>query len=146
MNAYNDLPIFRSAISMRALIGGVYVFTGSSAATFTLPSFVPTAQRQNGERIQYFKNAGTAALTLSPSGNLFDGVAVASIVLLPGESAIIVPDNNQHQVFRSGGLIKMPTASRPAWSAALVGLTYFDTTLNKIVVAGAAAYETVTSA
>jgi len=146
MNAYNDLPIYRSAISMRALVGGVYVFTGTTAATFTLAGFVPTAQRQAGERIQYFKNAGTAALTLSPSGNFFDGSVVPTITLLPGESAVIVPDNNQHQVFRSGGLIKMPTAARPAWSAALIGLTYFDTTLNKIVVAGAAAYETVTSA
>ena len=40
---------------------------------------------------------------------------------------------------------RIPTASRPAWSAALKGCIYFDTTTNKLVVAGASAWETVTS-
>ncbi len=41
---------------------------------------------------------------------------------------------------------RMPTASIPAWSAALIGRVVFDTTTNKLKVAGAAAWETVTSA
>jgi hypothetical protein len=42
-------------------------------------------------------------------------------------------------------LKKMATASRPAWAAGLIGGMYFDTTLNKLVVAGASDWEVVTS-
>lgn len=41
---------------------------------------------------------------------------------------------------------KIPTASIPAWNAAYKGTVIFDTTTNKLKVAGAAAWETVTSA
>lgn len=40
---------------------------------------------------------------------------------------------------------KMPTSARPAWSTAYVGRVYFDTTLNKLVIGGASAWEAVTS-
>lgn len=40
---------------------------------------------------------------------------------------------------------KMATASRPAYAAVPKGYMYFDTTTNKLVFAGATAYETVTS-
>lgn len=40
---------------------------------------------------------------------------------------------------------RMPTASMPAWSAAIVGRVVFDTTTSKLKVAGAAAWEAVTS-
>ena len=39
-----------------------------------------------------------------------------------------------------------PTTSRPAWAASLKGTIFLDTTLGKINVAGAAAWEVVTSA
>lgn len=39
-----------------------------------------------------------------------------------------------------------PTSARPAWSSGIKGYEYFDTTLNKKVVAGASAWEVVTSA
>lgn len=41
---------------------------------------------------------------------------------------------------------QIPTANRPAWAAGLRGFVYFDTTTNKLVLAGASAWETVTSA
>ncbi len=43
------------------------------------------------------------------------------------------------------GIPRMTTAARPAWAAPLIGSVYFDTTTNKLVIAGAAAWETVTS-
>ena len=44
------------------------------------------------------------------------------------------------------GPAKLTTAQRPAWSSALEGFMYYDLTLHKLVVAGASAWETVTSA
>ena len=38
-----------------------------------------------------------------------------------------------------------PTAKAPTWSANAIGGVYFDTTLNKLRIAGAAGWETVTS-
>jgi len=43
------------------------------------------------------------------------------------------------------GRPKIATASRNAWASAYKGMDYFDTTLNKIVVAGGTAWEAVTS-
>lgn len=42
--------------------------------------------------------------------------------------------------------VQIATASIPAWSAGIVGAIVFDTTANKLKVAGAAAWETITSA
>jgi len=41
---------------------------------------------------------------------------------------------------------KIPTASIPAWSAEYIGTVIFDSTTSKLLVAGAAAWETITSA
>jgi hypothetical protein len=146
MSDMTDLPIYKSAISMRALRSGVYVFTGSSAATFTLPNINPSIDRAPDARIQYFKNEGTAQLTLTPnSGNFFEIITLASIVLSPGESVVVMPTNGFYDVLARVGVPKLPTASIPAWNAVYVGLTVFDTTANKLKIAGAAAWETVTS-
>lgn len=148
MADHSDLPIFLvSAASSRAVRSGLYVFTGSSACTMTLPNLNPSMPRPPDNRVMYFKNRGTAQLTLSPSsGAIFDGISIATLILLPGEGCVLIPDNGVYAVIARSGLPKLPTASRPAWSSVYVGFTYFDTTLNKLVIAGAAAYETVTSA
>lgn len=142
-----DLPIFRiSTASSRALITGIYVFTGSSSCTIWLPNLNPAMPDALDSRVMCFKNEGTAAMTIqASSGNIHDGVSVANIVLSPGESCVLAPENAYYAVLARSGLTKMPTASRPAWSAAMIGYTYYDTTLSKIVTAGSAAWETVTS-
>lgn len=62
-----------------------WTFTGSTAATFTLPSFAGSVTN----RFWFVKNAGTANLTVSRAGtdNLFTSTTVTSVVLAPGESA-----------------------------------------------------------
>lgn len=148
MADYSDLPVFLiPTATSRAVRSGLYVFTGSSACTITLPNLNPSMARLPDSRVMHFKNRGTATMTLAiSSGNFFDMVSVATIVLSPGEGCTVIPDNGFYAVVARSGLPKLATASRPAWAAAYVGLAYFDTTLNKIVVAGAAAWETVTSA
>jgi len=148
MSDMNDLPIYKSAISMRALHSGVYVFTGSSAATFTLPSLNPSLDRASDVRLQYFKNEGTAQLTLTPnSGNFFEIITLASIVLAPGESVVVMPTNGFYDVLARVGVPKLPTGSLPsAAGGAYAGLVVFDTTANKLKFANATAWETVTSA
>lgn len=144
---YNDLPIFLiPTATSRAVASGQYVFTGTSACTITLPNINPSVNRQRDTRLMYFKNRGTAILTITPaSGNIFDVIAVASIVLAPGEAVVIIPDNVNYNVVARSGVPRIATASLPAWAAAYVGLVVFDTTANKLKVAGVAAWETVTS-
>ena len=143
-----DLPIFRiSTATSRALVSGIYVFTGSSACTITLPNLNPATLDASDPRVMAFKNEGSAGMTIqSASGNIFDGVSGTSIVLAPGESCVLAPENAYYAVLARSGVTKMPTASRPAWSSTMIGYVYFDTTTNKLVMAGAAAWETVTSA
>jgi len=147
MADYSDLPVFLiPTATSRAVRSGLYVFTGSSACTITLPNLNPSMPRPPDSRVMHFKNRGTATMTITPaSGNIYDVVSVANIVLAPGEGCTLIPDNGFYSVVARNCLPKLPTASRPAWSSTYIGLTYFDTTLNKIVVAGAAAWETVTS-
>lgn len=147
MGDYNDLPIYLIPTgSSRATKSGLYVFTGSSACTITMASVTPTMRRPPDSRLMCFKNRGSALMTIQTgSGNIFDLVSVASIVLSPGEGALLIPDNGFYSVVARDGLPKLATASRPAWSSAYVGVSYFDTTLSKIVVGGAAAWEVVTS-
>jgi hypothetical protein len=142
----SDLPIFLISISSRVNTTGQYVFTGSSGATFTLPNLNPSLQRLPDPRLYFFKNRGTAVLTITPaSGNIYDFISVASLNIGPGEGCVILPDNGFYNVIARSGVPKIAGASIPAWNAIYVGMLVFDTTANKLKVAGAAAWETVTS-
>lgn len=67
--------------------GVQYVFNGTSAKTFTLP-----ALGSNGNRVFFFKNAGTANLTIKRGGTdtLFVSVKDTAFVLTPGQTALTI--------------------------------------------------------
>lgn len=48
-------------------------------------------------------------------------------------------------VLGNNSIPQLTTAQRPAWNASLIGAVYYDLTLKKLVIAGAAAWEVVTS-
>ncbi len=140
------LPIYKSAISMRALDSGIYIFTGTSAATFSLPNTNVSEYDAADGRFFFIKNEGTADLTVnSNSGNFFLNASVSSLVLTPGQGYILAPDNAYYAVFATHNAdpLQAATASAPAHR---VGGVYFDTTLNKLRVGGASEWETITSA
>lgn len=69
----------------------VYIFSGTSAATWTLPALTG-----NTNKIYFIKSRGTALLTLVPAGadNLYTTSSVTSLVINPGESYIVVNDSS----------------------------------------------------
>lgn len=67
----------------------VWVFTGSSNSTWTLPDLAA-----NNQLTYFIKNRGTANIILQRAGsdNLFDTSAVTSITILPGSAVIVHND------------------------------------------------------
>jgi len=67
----------------------VWVFTGSSGSTWTLP-----ALSGNTNLIYFIKNRGTANITLQRAGadNIFDTAVVTSVTILPGSAVIVSND------------------------------------------------------
>ena len=102
-------------------------------------------------------NAGAAGIEFTPSsGTIFSfnrsttafspiGIYGSTIVLAIGGSAVtaISVDASSNSTF--GGTIKPQQATTAAAPAYVKGAIYFDTTLNKLRVGGATAYETITS-
>lgn len=145
MTNYGDLPIFLVSQALhRALYSGLYVHTGTGG-TLTLPDLSSAVIGYPDSRILYIKNRGTGNWTITPAtGQIYNQSAVASLVLTPGEGVILIPDNGYYVVFSASNLSppQFTTAAAPAYA---IGKWYFDTTLNKLRVGGATAWETVTS-
>lgn len=67
----------------------VYIFTGSSGTTWTLPAITG-----NTDLSYYIKNRGSANIILQRAGsdNIYDTASVTSITILPGEARTVVND------------------------------------------------------
>jgi hypothetical protein len=78
-----------SATSLTLSTTETYVFTGSSATTWTLPAISGDTGRR-----YFIKNRGTANITLQRAGSdqLYNTSAVNSITILPGGSFIVQND------------------------------------------------------
>ena len=96
-NIFDDLVLLtedkrhtvESGTTLTLTDGGVYVFTGSSGTTWTLPEL----SREND--IAYFiKNRGSATITLQRAGSdeLYNTAAVTSISITAGQAALITND------------------------------------------------------
>jgi hypothetical protein len=73
-----------------------YVFTGTSAATWTLP------ERSSASKYPlHIKNSGTASLTIQRAGsdNLFNQSSVTSIKLLTGDAVTIQNDGSMWIIY-----------------------------------------------
>lgn len=64
-----------------------YIFTGTSATTWTLPLLNASQNKR-----YHLKNAGTVNITLQTSGsdNIFDASLVSSVTITPGTSRVLV--------------------------------------------------------
>jgi hypothetical protein len=142
----NLLPIFISATgTARALVSGLYIYNGTGGGVINLPAVTSASLENEDGRFFYIKNRGTGNVTITPStGQIYHQAAVANLVLTPGESIILIPDNGFYTVFGASNVSppQFTTALAPAYA---IGKWYFDTTLNKLRVGGAAGWETVTS-
>jgi hypothetical protein len=76
---------------------------------------------------------------------MFFGTSTAdSVVLRTNNTAALTLDSSQNAAF--AGWIKPRLATTAGAPAYVKGALYFDTTLNKLRVGGATAWETITSA
>jgi hypothetical protein len=89
------LPPFRTTETTLTLAAGVaYTFTGSSAATWTLPAVAGN----HGLPVRV-KNAGSANVTVQRAGsdNIYDTASVTSVVVRPGASRDFYDDSSVWQ-------------------------------------------------
>jgi hypothetical protein len=99
---FANLPRYASDTSFRIVDEGEHSFYGTVAATGTLEAVTPAYKRPKHRRVFWIKNRGTAMFTLQAnSGNIYNGAAVTSMALQPGEGVILVADNANWEVIAS---------------------------------------------
>lgn len=113
----NELPFFVfSRAGMKADADGIYVFTGSGACALTVAD--GSIQLINGvdtSGLRLIKNRGTANVTITAT--LYESAAVASIVVAPGQSALLAWDGTKWCVIASQALALATAASLASYYA-----------------------------
>jgi hypothetical protein len=158
-NLFNSIANAQITIGGGITSGNVKIGTGTGGLTVLGSSssgFVGIGTT-NPTNAFVVSNAGAAGFEFTPSsGSLFTfnrstvafspmGIYGSTVVLAIGgaAAAALSIDASSNSTF--GGTIKPQQATTAAAPAYVKGAIYFDTTLNKLRVGGATAYETITS-
>lgn len=137
--------IFTSAV-------GEWVFSAPNNGAYIRPQASATSSAgliiRAGAVDAYVTVAGTtnANVTGSVAGDLVFRTATRAMLFSVdgGTSSALTIDSSKNSIF--GGTIKPQLATTAGAPAYVKGAIYFDTTLNKLRVGGASAWETITSA
>lgn len=132
---------------------------GDTGSNFVLISYDDAGAMLNGNVLTAERSTGRVCINrtpiAAPARFTVDG-SVDEVQVIVQAHSTQTSNLEEWQTSAGGVLVKIggqglffpaqfTTAGRPAWAAGLVGSLYFDTTANKLYVAGAAAWEQVTS-